>query len=41
MAINTNKRAAIFKQADIGVVDDWRNIVPALVAELQRQGSAL
>ena len=41
VGINTNKRAAIFRQADIGVVDDWRNIVPALVAELQRQGAAL
>lgn len=37
VAINNNKRALIFRGADIGVVDDWRNIVPALVAELRRE----
>lgn len=36
VAINTNKRAAIFRQADIGVVDEWQRVVPALVAELQK-----
>jgi electron transfer flavoprotein alpha subunit len=37
VAINNNKRALIFRGADIGVVDDWRNIVPALAAELRRE----
>ncbi|MDA1215370.1 MAG: FAD-binding protein [Chloroflexi bacterium] len=36
VAINNNKRAAIFRQADIGVVDEWQRVVPALVAELQK-----
>jgi electron transfer flavoprotein alpha subunit len=36
VAINTNKRASIFRQADIGVVDEWQRVVPALVAELKK-----
>ena len=37
VAINNDGRASIFQNADIGVVDDWRRVVPALVAELQRE----
>ena len=37
VAINNDRRASIFQNADIGVLDDWQNVVPALVAELQRE----
>jgi electron transfer flavoprotein alpha subunit len=37
LAINNDKRADIFQNADIGVVDDWQKLLPALVNELQRE----
>ena len=33
--VNNNRRATFFKQADIGVVADWHDFVPALVRELR------
>ena len=35
LAINSDPNAPIFNGADIGVVADWREIVPLLVAELR------
>lgn len=35
VAINNNRRAAIFRQVDMGVVADWNVFVPALVDALQ------
>ena len=37
VAINNNRRANIFRQADIGVVGDWQAIVPALIAQLKKE----
>ena len=37
VAINNNSRASIFRGVDIGVVDDWHVVVPALVAELKKE----
>lgn len=36
VAINKDEDAPIFKAADIGVVDEWENIIPALIEELER-----
>ena len=35
IAVNNNHRAPFFKQADLGVLADWREFVPALVSELR------
>ena len=35
LAINQNKRAAIFKAADFGIVGDWQECLPPLVAALK------
>jgi len=35
VAVNNNHRALFFKQADVGVLADWREFVPALVRELR------
>ncbi len=37
VAINNNRRSPIFRHADIGVVADWQDVVPALVDELRHQ----
>ena len=37
VAINNNRRAPIFRNADIGVVADWESMVPALTAELEKE----
>ena len=37
VAINNNKRALIFRNADIGVVDTWQNVLPHLVAALKKE----
>jgi len=34
-ALNVNERAPIFKHADVGVVGDWRETLPPLVAALE------
>jgi electron transfer flavoprotein alpha subunit len=34
-AVNTNERAPIFEHADVGVVGDWRKVLPPLVAALE------
>jgi electron transfer flavoprotein alpha subunit len=34
MAINTDPEAPIFKVANLGVVEDYRNVVPTFIAEL-------
>ena len=35
VAVNNNHRAPFFKQADVGVLGDWQDFVPALVRELR------
>ena len=40
VAVNSNRRASIFRQADIGVVAEWQAILPALVEELRRHMGA-
>lgn len=34
LAINGNPAAPMFESADIGIVSDWREVVPALAEEL-------
>ncbi|MCS7003154.1 MAG: electron transfer flavoprotein subunit alpha/FixB family protein, partial [Dehalococcoidia bacterium] len=36
VAINKDRDAAIFRQARFGVEGDWKKVVPALTAELQK-----
>ena len=36
LAINTDPGAPIFHAADVGIVADWRDALPLLVAELRR-----
>jgi electron transfer flavoprotein alpha subunit len=35
LAVNSNADAAVFESADVGIVRDWRELVPALVRELR------
>jgi electron transfer flavoprotein alpha subunit len=35
VALNANERASIFEHADVGVVGDWRETLPRLVAALE------
>lgn len=35
LAINKDEDAAIFRQAHIGVVDEWENVLPALIDALK------
>ena len=35
VVVNNNRRATFFREADIGVVADWRDFVPAFVRELR------
>ena len=35
LAINRNRRAAIFKSADYGIVGDWKEYLPPLVEALK------
>jgi len=37
VAINKDEDAPIFKAAHIGVVDEWENVLPALIEELQEK----
>ncbi len=36
VAINTDPKAPIFKVADLGIIGDYRAVVPALIAEVKR-----
>lgn len=36
LAVNTDPAALVFEAADIGIVGDWHDVVPLLVAELTR-----
>jgi electron transfer flavoprotein alpha subunit len=36
LAINSDPGAPVFAEGDIGIVGDWREVVPALVTELRR-----
>jgi electron transfer flavoprotein alpha subunit len=36
LAINPDPKASIFDTADVGIVADWREALPILVAELER-----
>ncbi len=40
VAINTDPKAPIFKVADIGVVEDYRSVIPVLIEELKQESSA-
>lgn len=35
LAINKDEDAPIFRQAHIGVIDEWENVVPALIEEIK------
>ena len=37
LAINADSEATIFKEADFGIVGDYKAIIPALIAEISRQ----
>ena len=39
VALNTNERAPIFEHADVGLVGDWRETLPPLVAALDRKAA--
>ena len=36
VAINDEPDALVFAAADIGIVGDWRDVVPLLVSEIER-----
>jgi electron transfer flavoprotein alpha subunit len=36
LAINTDRKAGILKQADVSIIADWREVVPILCAELSK-----
>ena len=36
VAINKDKDAPIFRVAHIGVVDEWENVIPAMIEELKK-----
>jgi electron transfer flavoprotein alpha subunit len=38
LAVNVDSAAPIFCAADVGIVADWRHVVPRLVRELSRRG---
>ena len=41
LVVNNDRRAAFFRgQADVGVMADWQEFVPALVEELRRHGDS-
>jgi electron transfer flavoprotein alpha subunit len=40
IAINSDPKAAIFETANLGIVGDYRKIVPLLIEELQKKESA-
>ena len=41
LVVNNDRRAAFFRgQADVGVMADWQEFVPALVEELRRRGNS-
>ncbi len=35
LAINTDPQALVFDAADVGVVGDWRDVLPLLLREIQ------
>ena len=38
LAINNDPTAPIFQAADIGIVGDWRDVLPLLVSRLSAPG---
>ncbi|MCJ7437224.1 MAG: FAD-binding protein [Acidimicrobiia bacterium] len=40
LAVNTDPEALVFQAADIGIVGDWHDVVPLLVAEITRAAAA-
>jgi electron transfer flavoprotein alpha subunit len=40
IAINNDPKAGIFETADLGIVADYRKIVPLLIQELQKKEDA-
>jgi electron transfer flavoprotein alpha subunit len=36
LAVNSKADALVFDTADVGIVGDWRDVLPLLVAEIQR-----
>jgi len=39
IAVNNDSKAAIFQNADLGIVADFRKIVPLLIEELEKKGT--
>ena len=35
LAVNTDPDALVFDVADVGIVGDWRDVLPLLVREIQ------
>ena len=40
LAVNTDADALVFESADVGIVGDWREVVPLLVSELKARRAA-
>jgi electron transfer flavoprotein alpha subunit len=40
VAVNNDPEALVFAQCDIGLVGDWRQVVPALTEALRRERTA-